>query len=186
MITFASLFGVALVTNIAHPAPLRAVLARAGLARAVAQPRLKPAAAIPPSELPKQLVLALRKNNFPEVDAGLESMWDFSTDTTKFVFKNNRTEFIESAHKTAADFATSFYGMAMHGREWELEGEMTMVGGDTADCWIAVQIMRIVSSDGRLRRWQWELRKQRRPPLAGAWFVESIGSSDRLGNFEVD
>ena len=77
--------------------------------------------------------------------------------------------------------------MAMKGQSWEMEGTMNMVGGAAADtCWIATQIMQTVSSDGRMRRWQWELRKHRRPPNMGAWYVESIGSSDRLGNFQVE
>ena len=46
--------------------------------------------------------------------------------------------------------------------------------------------MRTVSSDGRRRRGQFELRKQRRPPDLGAWFVESIGSSNKDGMFDVD
>jgi hypothetical protein len=46
--------------------------------------------------------------------------------------------------------------------------------------------MRTVSSDGRRRRWQFELRQQRRPPDLGAWFVESIGSSDKDGTFDID
>ena len=81
---------------------------------------------------------------------------------------------------------TSFYGTAMNGQSWEMEGTMNMVGGDPARAWIATQIMKTVSSDGRMRRWQWELRMHRRPPLMGAWYVESIGSSDRLGNFDIE
>ena len=50
----------------------------------------------------------------------------------------------------------------------------------------ATQVMRTVSSDGRRRRWQFELRQQRRPPNLGAWFVESIGSSDKDGTFDID
>ena len=107
-------------------------------------------------------------------------------DTTRFIFDNNVTEFIESAHETAAGMPTSFYGTAMNGRSWEMEGAMNMVGGDPAKAWIATQIMKTVSSDGRMRRWQWELRMHRRPPLMGAWYVESIGSSDRLGNFDIE
>ena len=112
-------------------------------------------------------------------------MWAFADDTTRFVYQNNRTEFVEDAHETASALPTSFYGTAMRGRSWEMEGSMNMVGNDPELCWIATQIMRTVSSDGRMRRWQWELRKKRRPPDLGAWFVESIGSSDRLGNFDV-
>ena len=76
--------------------------------------------------------------------------------------------------------------LSISGKEWswELEGKLNRVGGE--DGWIATQIMRTVSSDGRVRRWQWELRKHRRPPNQGAWFVESIGSSDRLGNFDLE
>ena len=60
--------------------------------------------------------------------------------------------------RTASTFPTSFYGVALHGQSYEMEGSMNMVGGASAQCWIATQIMRTVSSDGRERRWQWELR----------------------------
>lgn len=103
-----------------------------------------------------------------------------------FVYKNNLTEFVEDCHKTANALPTSFYGSAMTGRMFEMEGELTLVGGDPDNAWIATQIMRTISSDGRMRRWIWELRKQRRPPNAGAWYVECIGSSDRKGNFEIE
>ena len=144
-----------------------------------------PRAELPVHELPDLLMSALRKNDYPEVDSGLQSMWAFAGDTMRFIYQNNRTEFIEDAHTTANTLPTSFYGMAMRGQSWEMEGEMNLVGNDPDSCWIATQIMRTVSSDGRLRRWQWELRKHRRPPNMGAWYVESIGSSDRLGNFDI-
>ena len=31
----------------------------------------------------------------------------------------------------------------------------------------------------------WELRKRRRPPRMGEWYIESIGSSDADGTFDV-
>lgn len=127
---------------------------------------------------------ALTKNDFPTVDAGLLSMWEFAGDTTRHIFQHNQTEFVESAHETANTLPTSFYGAAMYGEDWSMETELNRVGGD--DGWIATQVMKTVSSDGRVRRWQWELRKNRRPPNLGCWFVESIGSSNRKGNFEAD
>lgn len=145
-----------------------------------------PSPEIAPAKIPALLMQALMNNNFPEIDSGLRLMWAFAGDTTNFMFQNNMTEFIESAHETADQYPTSFYGMAMFGRTWELEGNINMVGGDESSCWIATQVMKTVSCDGRMRRWQWELRKHRRPPLMGAWYVESIGSSDRLGNFDVE
>ena len=57
---------------------------------------------------------------------------------------------------------TSFYGMAMRGRSVELEGQMNMVGG-ADDAWIATQILKTVASDGRMRRWQWELVRAAAP-----------------------
>lgn len=179
---------------------------------------------LPPQDVPPLLMHALSNNDSPHPDAGLHSMWAFAGDTTRFVYRNNRSEFVEDAHETAASLPTSFYGTAMRGQSWEMEGSMNMVG-QPESCWIATQIMKTVSSDGRMRRWQWgacaaplhvatcsrclhrppwrhaqhpqgstlnplpaplaELRKKRRPPDLGAWFVESIGSSDRLGNFDV-
>jgi hypothetical protein len=111
-------------------------------------------------------------------------MWNFAGDTTRHIFQNNMTDFIESAHETADQWPTSFYGCAFYGKQWSMETPLNRVGGQ--DGWIATQVMKTVSSDGRMRRWQWELRKHRRPPNLGAWFVESIGSSDRKGKFEPD
>lgn len=138
-----------------------------------------------PQEVPDLLMVALKQNDVPVPNAGLQSVWDFSSDTTKFVYQDNITEFMEDAHKTAESLPTSFYGVAMKGKGYIMEGKLHFVGGSD-DPWIATQIMRTISSDGRMRRWQWELRKHRRPPNLGAWYVESIGSSDRRGNFDVE
>ena len=88
-------------------------------------------------------------------NAGLISMWDFSSDITKYIFKNNITDFIESCYETSHEFPTSFYGVALHGVSWEIETVINYVGGPvTETSWIATQIMKTISSDGRIRRWQ--------------------------------
>jgi len=143
-----------------------------------------PKPTLKPEEIVPLLMKALQNVDHPTVDNGLIAMWEFTTDTTKFIFQNNRTEFIESCHETARDFPTSFYGAAMTGRSWTIETELNRVGGDTG--WIATQVTSTISSDGRRRRWQWELRKNKRPPCLGCWRVENIASSDRKGNFEPD
>ena len=137
-----------------------------------------------PEELPILLMQALSANDFPELDSGLRSMWAFAGDTTRHIFQQNETEYIESAHETADGFPTSFYGNAFYGKSWKMLTPLNRVGGEQG--WIATQIMETISSDGRLRRWQWELRKNRRPPNLNCWFVESIGSSDRNGEFEPE
>ena len=116
---------------------------------------------------------ALALNDFPEVDSGLKSMWAFAGDTTRFIYQNNRTEFIEDAHKTAAQFSTSLYGSGMFGT-WELETPLTYCGGNCADeAWVATCVVKTVSSDGRMRRWQWEPEAPAAAAL-GAWYVESV------------
>lgn len=139
---------------------------------------------LPPDQIPSLLMTALKLNDIPDSDSGLRSMWAFAGGNTHYIFKHNITEFIESAHETANTLPTSFYGVAMNAKSWEMEGKLNRVGGD--DGWIATQVMRTVCSDGRVRRWQWELRKNKRPPQLGCWFVDSIASSDRRGNFEAD
>mmetsp|Transcript_3379 Transcript_3379/g.5558 ORF Transcript_3379/g.5558 Transcript_3379/m.5558 type:complete len:254 (-) Transcript_3379:114-875(-) len=139
---------------------------------------------LPPQEIPRLLMEALQQNDFPTVDAGLQAVWEFAGDTTRHIFQHNRTDFIESAHETANEFSTSFYGNAFYSQSWKMETALNRVGGQNG--WIATQVMKTVSSDGRVRRWQWELRMNRRPPNRGCWYVESIGSSDRKGDFEPD
>jgi len=155
---------------------------------------------LPPERIPELLYTALANNDFPSVDAGLQAMWKFSSDTTRHIFEHNVTDFIESAHETAREFPTSLYGCAFFGQSWEMETELNRVGCTSDDdddidddgsrsgssCWIATQVMKTVSSDGRVRRWQWELRKRRRPPDMNCWYVESVASSDRKGQFEAE
>jgi hypothetical protein len=146
---------------------------------------------LPPRDVPSLLMEALRHNDFPGVDSGLRSVWAFAGDTVRHVYRHNVTDFIETAHRTAREFPTSLYGAAMYGRGWEVETPLNLVGGGDGGgggdgCWIATQVIRTVSADGRSRRWQWELRKRRRPPNRDCWYVESVASSDRRGRFEPE
>ncbi len=50
-----------------------------------------PRASLHPGQVAPLLMTALQNNDFPEVDSGLRSIWEFSTDVTKFVFHNNVT-----------------------------------------------------------------------------------------------
>ena len=137
-----------------------------------------------PKDLPTLLMEALSLNDFPLADSGLRSMWAFAGETTRFVFQQNETQFIESAQKTANEFPTSFYGNAFYGKSWKMLTPLNRVGGE--DGWICTQVMSTISSDDRLRRWQWELRRNRRTLNLNCWFVESVGSSDREGQFEPE
>ena len=44
-----------------------------------------------PEDLVPLLMNALKNNDIPNKDVGLQSMWEFTTDTTKYIFKNNIT-----------------------------------------------------------------------------------------------
>jgi hypothetical protein len=111
-----------------------------------------------PEKIAPFLMQCLALNDFPDIDSGLETIWHFSTDTVRTIFDHNISDFISCAHKTADEFPTSFYGSAMKGKGWEMERPLVMVGGNTSECWIATHLMRTTASDGRVRRWQWELR----------------------------
>lgn len=143
-----------------------------------------PRSNLDPEEIPTLLMMALENNDNPTPNVGLISMWHFAGGNTHHVFKHNMTDFIESAHETANEFPTSFYGAAMYGQGWSMESGINRVGGENG--WIATQVMKIICSDGRIRRFQWELRKNKQPPDLGCWLVDSIGSSDRKGNFEAE
>ena len=57
----------------------------------------------------------------------------------------------ESCYETSNEFPTSFYGVALNGVSWEMETVINYVGGPvtTETSWIATQIMKTISSDGR-------------------------------------
>ena len=50
-----------------------------------------PRSSLAPEEIVPLLMTALQNKDVPVVDGGLISMWEFASDTTKFVFKNNMT-----------------------------------------------------------------------------------------------
>ena len=138
---------------------------------------------IKPEDVIPLIMHSLNNNDIPNKDSGLKLVWGFSSEITKHIFKYNITEFIESCHETANEFPTSFYGIAMNGKSWEVETDINRVGGENG--WIATQVMKSISSDGRMRRWQWEMRKNRRPPDLDCWRIENIASSDRNGDFSA-
>ena len=145
----------------------------------------RPRPELRPEDLPTLLMTALSQNDTPYENAGLESMWHFAEGSaTHHIFQHNITDFIQSAFQTADEFPTSFYGVALYGKSWEMETGINRVGGE--DGCIATQVMKTVTSDDRVRRWQFELRRNRRPPCLGCWRVETIASSDRKGNFEPE
>ena len=132
---------------------------------------------IKPEDVIPLIMHSLNNNDIPNKDSGLNLVWGFSSEITKHIFHYNITEFIESCHETANEFPTSFYGVAMYGKAWKVVTDINRVGGKNG--WIATQVMKSISSDDRLRRWQWELRKNRRPPDF------QFASSDRNGAFEA-
>ena len=50
-----------------------------------------PCPSIKPEEIIPLIMNALKNNDVPDKDAGLRLVWEFATDTTQYVFRNNRT-----------------------------------------------------------------------------------------------
>jgi hypothetical protein len=50
-----------------------------------------PSPSIKPEEIIPLIMNALKNNDIPEKDAGIKLVWEFATDTTQYVFRNNRT-----------------------------------------------------------------------------------------------
>ena len=50
-----------------------------------------PTPSIQPEEIIPFIMNALSNNDYPDKDAGLKLVWEFATDTTQYVFKNNIT-----------------------------------------------------------------------------------------------
>ena len=119
-----------------------------------------------------------------DVDAALRRIWDLAGDTFKYYYRfDTLDEFIKDAKQTSAEFPTSFYGMALTGKRWTVLRPFTVAGGP--DGWLGTCVVETVARDDRKRKWIWELRKRRRPPRMGEWYIESIGSSDADGTFDV-
>lgn len=50
-----------------------------------------PRPSLAPGDIVPLIMHALKNNDMPKMNAGLASVWEFATDTTKFIFKNNVT-----------------------------------------------------------------------------------------------
>ena len=53
-----------------------------------------------PSEIPSLLMTALANNDSNTYDKVLRVILEYICDTTRWILKNNRNEFVESAHET--------------------------------------------------------------------------------------
>lgn len=144
-----------------------------------------PAATDEPQAIIEGVLAALGHKGDKSVDRALRHIWDhLAGDNFKFVYRDSDVEeFIADARTTAEEFSTSFYGNAINGKRWQIIRDFQTTG---ADGWIGTAVVETISSDDRLRRWIWELRKHKRPPKMGSWFIENIGSSDADGTFDSD
>ena len=50
-----------------------------------------PSPSIKPEDIIPLVMIALKNNDVPDKDAGMKLVWEFATDTTQYVFRNNRT-----------------------------------------------------------------------------------------------
>ena len=100
---------------------------------------------------------ALKLNDFPNIDAGVQALWNFSGEITRRAYKHDMDEFFRRAHQDAMARPASFYGMALEGKSWEIETSLNRIGGDQG--YLATQILKTTAHDGRIRRWQFLLRK---------------------------
>jgi len=50
-----------------------------------------PSPSIKPEDIIPLVMNALKNNDVPDKDAGMKLVWEFATDTTQYVFRNNRT-----------------------------------------------------------------------------------------------
>ncbi len=57
----------------------------------VSEEKLNPKESINPGDVIPLLMYALQNNDIPRKDDGIRAMWEFSTDTTKYIFQNNIT-----------------------------------------------------------------------------------------------
>ena len=48
------------------------------------------------------------------------------------------------------------------------------------------QVVNVVASDGRRRRFLWTLERQRRPPDSGKWLIYGVVSSDVNGKLTME
>ena len=135
-----------------------------------------------PGDMVTKLFAALSHPSVHATNATLDRVWDISGESLKWIFNNDRDEFVQSARETADTYPTSFYGSTMRGKSWRLLRPFEV----TASGWIGTSVVETVTSDGRLRRWICECRQRRRPPDVGTWYIESIGSSAADGTFHVD
>lgn len=158
---------------------------RASGASASAEPsatRLPDIADAPPAMIEAAL-RALGDRTLP-VNATLERVWSLAGDVMRHYYRDGGVdEFVGDALETAEEFPTSFYGTAINGKGWRVLRPFALAGGP--DGWIGTAVVETVASDDRVRKWIWELRKRRRPPDMGTWYIESIGSSDADGTFDV-
>ena len=129
----------------------------------------KPCAELGPEEVVPMLMRALRLNDYPYINAGLQTVYDWSSDMCRLACGRNVDAFIQMSK-------ASVFGMCIGITECSLR-DPGLVGNDMFSVTVEVP-----SPDSRPNRFfLWQLRKERRPPAAGAWLVHAVIASDYDG-----
>ncbi|CAN0358805.1 unnamed protein product [Laminaria digitata] len=100
-------------------------------------------------------------------------VFDFSSGMCRRAVGGTAESFIKEARY-------SVFGATVDCESFDLAPMQTV--GDR----FATQVVSVVASDGRRRRFLWTLERQRRPPDAGKWLIYGVVSSDVDGTLMLE
>ncbi|CAM9301686.1 unnamed protein product [Ectocarpus sp. 8 AP-2014] len=132
-----------------------------------------PSPALPPTQVIGLLMAALQRNDDPAENDGLRTVFEFSSGMCRRAVGGTAESFIKEARY-------SVFGATVGCQSFTLE-PMSMVADR-----LATQVVSVVASDGRQRRFLWTLERQRRPPDAGKWLIYGVVSSDVDGKLVME
>ena len=136
---------------------------------------------VPCEEVVGNVLQALQRNDFPEVNSGLLAFWSWTHELYRGRPVNghgNFSIFAERAHN-------SELGPLMNCESWTLE-PLNVVG--TGEKY-ATQVARVRPRDDAKgtqgRRFLFQLRRELRPPYNGAWSVWGVIISESDGSIQI-
>lgn len=131
---------------------------------------------VPVDKVVDNLLAALQSNDFPEANAGVKAFWDWTSPMYRASPLNGRGNFDVFLERSKDSYLAQLIGA----KTWILE---PISGSDNYASQIACVVPANATDKSVLRRFAFQLEKEKRAYYKGAWSVISMFVSDSEGRF---
>jgi hypothetical protein len=114
---------------------------------------------------------ALLQNGVPYINAGLETCWNFSSDTCRASQGGSLEHFIQHA-------SNPIFASLVNAESWSVSSTGPIIPGTPTRGAMQTVLTKVVSA-GKEREFLWTLQRERRPPRQNCWLIRECLNKDQ-------